>query len=69
MDGVEEMIIEQTPVSGVEVCALVVCPLCEGECLVKRHCKLVCERCGYVESCEDNFAPVQAAPDDPVPNA
>lgn len=38
------------------------CPLCEGEFLERRHCKLVCLSCGYVESCEDNFLPNQANP-------
>ncbi len=68
MDGVEKMMIEQTEVSGEEADGLAVCPLCERVGLIRRHCKLICERCGYVESCEDNFELMQAAPDDPVPN-
>jgi len=31
------------------------CPLCRNGELVARHCKLICEQCGYVESCEDIF--------------
>lgn len=34
-----------------------VCPQCRMGYLIVRHCKSVCEQCGYVESCEDNFAP------------
>ncbi|MBI1826175.1 MAG: hypothetical protein HY287_17835 [Planctomycetes bacterium] len=40
----------------------VLCPMCEASHLTARHCKSVCERCGYVESCEDNFVPNQANP-------
>ena len=36
-----------------------VCPLC-GSRLTIRQCKLLCARCGYVESCEDLFRPVAA---------
>ncbi|MBI4717628.1 MAG: hypothetical protein HY763_07475 [Planctomycetes bacterium] len=36
------------------------CPRCELAPLRNRHCKLVCEACGYVESCEDNL-PMPAA--------
>jgi len=32
------------------------CPICEAAVLTHRHCKTICEACGYVESCEDNFA-------------
>ena len=38
------------------------CPRCESEQLIRRHCKTLCPRCGYVESCEDNFIPTQATP-------
>lgn len=38
------------------------CPLCGASGLMQRHCKIVCERCGYVESCEDNFLPTRVAP-------
>jgi hypothetical protein len=31
------------------------CPQCESADLTDRHCKLICENCGYVESCEDLF--------------
>lgn len=40
------------------------CPQCETGFLVDRHCKRLCEQCGYVESCEDNFVPNQACPSD-----
>ncbi|MCO6436967.1 MAG: hypothetical protein J5J06_07760 [Phycisphaerae bacterium] len=40
------------------------CPLCERRLLRAAHCKLVCDGCGYVESCEDNFVPNQMNPDD-----
>ena len=38
------------------------CPRCETGVLVHRHCRSICENCGYVESCEDNFVPNQANP-------
>jgi hypothetical protein len=38
------------------------CPRCERGYLILRQCKLLCERCGYVESCEDSFLPMQANP-------
>ena len=38
------------------------CPICEAASLQRRHCKSVCERCGYVESCEDNFVPNEENP-------
>lgn len=44
-------------------CALV-CPCCDHGKLIARHCKRLCENCGYVESCEDNFLPNQANPVD-----
>jgi hypothetical protein len=31
------------------------CPVCEAAVLTYRHCRNICEVCGYVESCEDNF--------------
>jgi hypothetical protein len=39
-----------------------VCPQCERASLVSRHCKTLCETCGYVESCEDNFLPQEENP-------
>lgn len=45
-----------------------VCPMCESGSLVTRHCKRVCERCGYVESCEDNFLPIQENPSEVAPS-
>ncbi len=38
------------------------CPQCEREYLTTRRCRTVCEECGYVESCEDNFLPTRATP-------
>jgi hypothetical protein len=38
------------------------CPQCESGDLVIRQCRAVCDNCGYVESCEDNFVPNQANP-------
>lgn len=38
------------------------CPVCEAAVLVARHCKTLCEHCGYVESCEDNFLPIAENP-------
>lgn len=35
----------------------VTCPLCGEGVLSRRQCKSLCDRCGYVESCEDNFLP------------
>lgn len=40
----------------------VTCPLCARAELDRRQCKSVCQSCGYVESCEDNFIPNQANP-------
>lgn len=31
------------------------CPVCGIATLSERHCKVVCENCGYTESCEDLF--------------
>ena len=63
-DGAESMDLEKSdaccPTSDVPTA----CPQCEQGSLVARHCKLVCERCGYVESCEDNFVPSQVTADD-----
>lgn len=42
----------------------VLCPQCESARLRASQCKLICDACGYVESCEDNFAPT-----DPVSNS
>ncbi len=33
------------------------CPRCQRGYLTDRHCKSVCELCGYVESCEDILRP------------
>ncbi len=38
------------------------CPQCETGFLIARQCKCVCETCGYVESCEDNFLPTRETP-------
>ena len=40
------------------------CPQCESSVLIDRLCRRLCERCGYVESCEDNFVPNRANPID-----
>ncbi len=48
--------------------AVVRCPMCESGILVARHCKSLCERCGYVESCEDNFVPNQENPEEVAPS-
>lgn len=37
-------------------CSLSDCPVCGATPLIDRHCKRLCESCGYVESCEDNFS-------------
>ena len=42
------------------------CPQCAAGYLMYRNCKSICERCGYVESCEDNFLPTQANPPETV---
>lgn len=45
------------------------CPQCENGTLRNRPCERFCERCGYVESCEDNFLPMQMNPkDETVPS-
>lgn len=31
------------------------CPVCGIATLSERHCKVLCENCGYTESCEDLF--------------
>lgn len=38
------------------------CPQCESNRLIHRHCKTFCPTCGYVESCEDIFLPIQDNP-------
>ncbi len=38
------------------------CPVCESGDLAIRQCRAVCDNCGYVESCEDNFVPNQDNP-------
>ena len=40
------------------------CPMCETGRLIARQCKLICESCGYMESCEDNFVPNLLNPPD-----
>lgn len=45
------------------------CPMCEGGLLIARQCKLFCESCGYVESCEDNFVPNYSNPYEATPNS
>ena len=47
---------------GVNRAGGLICPCCEGAYLITRHCKRLCEQCGYVESCEDSFIPNQPAP-------
>ena len=47
------------------------CPQCGIGRLIIRDCKVLCESCGYVESCEDVFVPNQDNPrekprDDPA---
>ncbi len=39
------------------------CPQCQLGELTSRHCKVICELCGYVESCEDVFPLVSAGSD------
>ena len=41
------------------------CPQCQLGQLYTRHCKCICELCGYIESCEDVFPRV---PRDPIEN-
>jgi len=38
------------------------CPRCQRGTLNDRQCKRWCNACGYVESCEDNFLPLEATP-------
>lgn len=40
--------------SSVESCETL-CPQCGADSWLHRHCHTICEACGYVESCEDNF--------------
>lgn len=61
-DGADGMNLEECKVSVVGLPTPVGCPLCECAELTERHCKLVCEGCGYVESCEDNFASMFTIP-------
>jgi len=35
------------------------CPVCGVGPLIRRQCKLICEACGYAESCEDLFTSMQ----------
>ena len=39
------------------------CPQCQRGQLNSRHCKAICELCGYVESCEDIFPQMPDASD------
>lgn len=52
---------DKTPAPNARPTGLV-CPMCGLAVLVRRHCKTLCEQCGYVESCEDNFVPMQESP-------
>jgi hypothetical protein len=46
------------------------CPVCGIATLSERHCKVVCENCGYTESCEDLFrVSSSAAPRPPLTDA
>ena len=47
--------------------AELLCPQCETGYLTVRHCKILCEHCGYVESCEDSFVPNRANPREIAP--
>ncbi|MCK6485677.1 MAG: hypothetical protein L6R00_16235 [Phycisphaerae bacterium] len=48
-----------------------VCPRCGTRGMSQQHCKVWCERCGYVESCEDVCltAPTRPATTPPVRQA
>lgn len=48
--------------SGVISPGAMLCPRCATAYLVRQPCKTLCEQCGYVESCEDNFLPLQDNP-------
>ena len=39
------------------------CPQCQLGQLNFRHCKRICELCGYIESCEDLFPRMSAGSD------
>ena len=39
------------------------CPQCQLGQLSSRHCKRICELCGYIESCEDVFPRMPAGSD------
>ena len=54
------------PLEGATAFSNCLCPMCQAAILVARHCKLICERCGYVESCEDNFPPNPAPPSESI---
>ncbi len=43
------------------------CPRCQSGHLIDRHCKALCEVCGYVESCEDIFPRSPALGGPPTP--
>lgn len=41
-----------------------ICPRCARDVLRPAHCKLICNGCGYVESCEDLLPHYAAGPGD-----
>ncbi len=41
-----------------------ICPRCARVALRPAHCKLICDGCGYVESCEDILPHYAAGPGD-----
>lgn len=41
-----------------------ICPRCARVVLRASHCKLICDGCGYVESCEDILPHYAAGPGD-----
>ncbi len=45
------------------------CPRCQRGRLTDRHCKSICELCGYVESCEDIFPARPPAGPSPAPGS
>lgn len=40
-----------------------ICPRCGRRGMSQQHCKVWCERCGYVESCEDICLTAPTRPD------
>ena len=51
-------ILNATPANEPELA----CPACGCGVLIRQLCKSLCERCGYVESCEDIFVSTQTSP-------